>query len=95
MEVTKPSEPSRHMCRFGDAASRQAVTRVNVEAGLETSNAVAHLALAWGRPKLLASRETVGIRRPMSGYPMKRATGVMTTACLYMEIQRNTGNPRR
>ena len=31
MEVTKPSEPSRQMCRFGDAASRQAVTRVNVE----------------------------------------------------------------
>ena len=31
VEVTKPSEPSRQMCRFGDAASRQAVTRVNVE----------------------------------------------------------------
>ena len=31
VEVTKPSEPSRHMCRSGDAASRQAVTRVNVE----------------------------------------------------------------
>src|SRR5208337_3645362 len=27
----KPSEPSRQMCRLGDAASRQAVTRVNVE----------------------------------------------------------------
>ena len=26
VEVTKPSEPSRQMCRFGDAASRQAVT---------------------------------------------------------------------
>ena len=23
----------------------------------------------------------------------QRATGVMTTACRYMEIQRNTGNP--
>ena len=31
VEVTKPSEPSRKMCRLGDAASRQAVTRVNVE----------------------------------------------------------------
>ena len=31
VEVTKPSEPSRQMCRFGDAASRQAVTQVNVE----------------------------------------------------------------
>ena len=31
VEVAKPSEPSRQMCRFGDAASRQAVTRVNVE----------------------------------------------------------------
>ena len=26
VEVTKPSEPSRQMRRFGDAASRQAVT---------------------------------------------------------------------
>src|SRR5207248_10508010 len=26
VEATKPSEPSRQMCRFGDAASRQAVT---------------------------------------------------------------------
>ena len=31
VEETKPSEPSRQMCRLGDAASRQAVTRVNVE----------------------------------------------------------------
>ena len=31
VEVTKSSEPSRQMCRLGDAASRQAVTRVNVE----------------------------------------------------------------
>src|SRR5580700_7351921 len=31
VEVTKPSEPSRQMYRFGDAASRQVVTRVNVE----------------------------------------------------------------
>ena len=31
VEVTKPSEPSRQTCRFGDAASRQAVTRVNAE----------------------------------------------------------------
>ena len=31
VEVTKPSEPSRQMCRSGDAASRQVVTRVNVE----------------------------------------------------------------
>ena len=30
-EVTKPSEPSRQMRRLGDAASRQAVTQVNVE----------------------------------------------------------------
>jgi hypothetical protein len=31
VEVTKPSEPSRQMYRSGDAASRQVVTRVNVE----------------------------------------------------------------
>ena len=40
----------------------------------------------------LASKETVGIDRPTSD-PTQRATGVMTTACLYTEIQRNTGNP--
>jgi hypothetical protein len=38
--------------------------------------------------------ETVGIDRPTSN-PTQRATGVMTTACLHMEIQRNTGNPKR
>ena len=31
VEVTKPSEPSRPMCRSGDAARRQVVTRGNVE----------------------------------------------------------------
>ena len=45
-----------------------------------------------GRPQPLASRETVGIGRPTSD-PTQRATGVLTTACLYTEIERNTGSP--
>ena len=55
MEVTKPSEPSRQMCRFGDAASRQAVTRVNVEQASKRPMCDADLALGWGRPQPLAS----------------------------------------
>jgi hypothetical protein len=46
-----------------------------------------------GRPQPLASRETVGIGRPTSD-PTQWATGVMTTACLYKGIHRNTGNPK-
>jgi hypothetical protein len=94
VEVTKPSEPSRQMCRLGDAASRQAVTRSERRAGLEMTNVDADLALRWGRPQPLANRETVGIGRPMSDLT-QWATGVMTTACLHTEIQRNTGNPKR
>ena len=77
--------------RCSEQAGRNASER---RAGLETSNVCADLALVWGRPKPLASRETVGIDRPTSD-PTQRATGVMTTACLYTEIQRNTGNPKR
>ena len=77
--------------RCSEQAGRNASER---RAGLETSNVCADLALAWGRPKPLASMETVGIDRPTSD-PTQRATGVMTTACLYTEIQRNTGNPER
>jgi hypothetical protein len=75
--------------RCSEQAGRNASER---RAGLETSNVSADLALVWGRPPPLASMETVGIDRPTSD-PTQRATGVMTTACLYTEIQRNTGNP--
>jgi len=56
------------------------------------SNVGADLALAWGRPKPLASRETGGIGRPMSD-PTQRATGVMTTACLYTESNATRETP--
>jgi hypothetical protein len=39
-----------------------------------------------------SGRRHYGIDRPTSD-PIQRATGVMTTACLDTEIQRNTGNP--
>ena len=80
------------MCRFGDAASRQAVTLSERRAGLETTNVDADLALGWGRPQPLASMETAGIRR-FTNDPTQRATGVMTTACLYKEINATRETP--
>ena len=66
MEETKPSEPSRQMGRFGDSASRQAVTPVNVEQASKrpmwtpTLHRKREGRSRWGR------RETVGIGRPES-----------------------------
>ena len=91
VEVTKPSEPSRQRTvqRSGEQAGRNASER---RAGLETSNVCADLALAWGRPKPLASMGTVGIGRTTSN-PTQRATGVMTTACLYTGINATRETP--
>jgi hypothetical protein len=47
-----------------------------------------------GKAEAAGEQGKVGIDRPTSD-PTQRATGVMTTACLYTEIQRNTGNPER
>jgi hypothetical protein len=94
VEVTKPSEPSRQMCRYwrcSEQAGRNASER---RAGLEKSNVCADLAIAWGRPQPLASKETAGIGRPTSD-PTQRATGVMTTACLYTEISATWETPSR
>ena len=51
--------------RFGDSASRQAVTPVNVKQALETTNVVADLAPEGGRPPPLDTGK-VGIVRPTS-----------------------------
>jgi hypothetical protein len=94
VEVTKPSEPSRQMCRFwrcSEQAGRNASER---RAGLETTNVDADPATWRGRPQPLASKETAGIRRPTSD-PTQRATGVMTTACLYKEINATWETPSR
>ena len=90
-ETVGAFETNVSLWRCSEQAGRNASER---RAGLETTNVGADLALGWGRPQPLASRETVGIGRPTSD-PTQRATGVMTTACLYTEIQRNTGNPKR
>ena len=66
VEVTKPSKPSRKMCRLGDAASRQAVMRSERRAGLETTNVGADLAQRWGRPLSLGMRGEAGIGRTTS-----------------------------
>ena len=92
VEVTKPSEPSRSTCGFwpcGEQAGRNASER---RAGLETTDVDADPATWRGRPQPLASRVTVGIGRPTSD-PTQRATGVMTTACLYREINATRETP--
>ena len=67
VEVTKPSEPSRQMCRLGDAASRQAVTQVIVEQASKrpmwtpTSHSDGEGRRRWGM-----NGETGGIGRPTS-----------------------------
>ncbi len=93
VEVTKPSEPSRHMCRFGDAASRQAVTRVNVEqaskdqCGRRPGNLAGKAAAAgeqgngWNRPTHERS-DPAGHRGNDDGMSVHGD-------------QRNTGNPER
>ena len=84
VEVTRLPKPSMQRVPVGDSASRQAVTCSERRAGLETFNVVADPATGWGRPRRwLQSSDT----RPSV------ATGVMATACLYRERERNTGSP--
>ena len=93
VEVTKPSEPSRQMCRFGDAASRQAVTRVNVEqaskcrCGRRPCSKMGKAAAAGeyvnGRNRLFHERpDPAGHRGNDDGMSVQGD-------------QRNTGNPKR
>ena len=93
MEVTKPSEPSRHMCRPGDAASRQAVTRVNVEqaskrpmcprpcTSMGKAEAAGEHGNGWNRRSHERS-DPAGHRGHDEGVPVP-------------EFKRNTGNPKR
>ena len=67
VEVTKPSEPSRQMCRFGDAASRQAVTQVIVEQASKRPMWTPTLhSDGEGRCRWGMNGETGGIGRPTS-----------------------------
>ncbi len=92
VEETKPSEPSRQMCRFGDAASRQAVTRVNIErprndqCGRRPCTRMGKAAAAgdeW---------ETGGIGRPTSDQNPAGHRGNDDGMSVQGD-QRNTGNP--
>jgi hypothetical protein len=47
VEVTKPSKPSRKMGRIGDPASKQAVTRVNVEQSSKSLMGRPTMTLGW------------------------------------------------
>jgi hypothetical protein len=71
--------------RLCEQAGRNASER---RAGLETQNVGADPAKGWGRPP---SQVFLGERQ----HPSCGPTGVMATACLYMEIERNTGSPKR
>ena len=94
VEVTKPSKPSRQMCRLGDAASRQAVMRSERQAGLETSNVGADLAQRWGRPPSLGMMGEAGIGRTTSDQNPAGHRGNDDGMSVHGE-ERNTGNPRR
>ena len=74
-------ETNVSLWRCSEQTGRNASER---RAGLETTNVDADLALGWGRPPPLGMTGTVGIGRPRA-IRTQRATGVMTTACLYRE----------
>jgi hypothetical protein len=87
VEVTTLPKPSMERVATGDPASRQAVTRVNAEQASKN--------LMW-EPTSQGEREgrsrgALGERTTLTHDP----TGVRATACLYTEIARNTGDPRR
>ena len=74
--------------RCGEQAGRNASER---RAGLETTNVDADPATRRGRPQPLASGS--GWKRPPTSDPTQWATGVMTTACLYMGINATRETP--
>jgi hypothetical protein len=86
MEVTTSPKPSmqRTARRFCEQAGRNLRER---RAGLENVNVGADPARGWGRPLSQGSGERLD--------PACGPTGVRATACLHMEIGRNTGDPRR
>ena len=85
MEVTKSSKPSMNQDRISDSANRQAVTRVNAE---QASKKVMREPT---RPSHAEGRRGPG---PTSrATDLGRPAGVVATACLQEETQRNTGSP--
>ena len=86
VEVTKLPKPSMERVALGDSASRQAVTRVNAEQASKHSmwEPTQHRDGEGRRHRFLQGSDT----NPSCG-----PTGVMATACLHREIERNTGNP--
>jgi hypothetical protein len=88
VEVTKLPKPSMERVASGDSASRQAVTRVNAEqASKREMWEPTQQRYGEGRcHRILQGSDTI---------PSCDPTGVMATACLHREIERNTGNPKR
>ena len=86
VEVTISPKPSmeRTGMRSREQAGRNASER---RAGLETFDVGADPAVRWGRPPPQVPGERLD--------PTCGPTGVVATACLYKEIGRNTGDPRR
>jgi hypothetical protein len=86
-EVTNPSELSMERAASGGSASGQAVTRVNAEQApkLVMWEPTRHCHGEGRRHGLSRCSNDIGVHGP---------TGVMATACLPEEIDRNTGNPR-
>jgi hypothetical protein len=90
-ETVGAFEIDASLWRCSEQAGRNESER---RAGLETTNVDAGLALGWGRPPPLGMKGTQLEQAVPRAIRTQRATGVMTTACLHMEIQRNTGKPQ-
>jgi hypothetical protein len=83
-ETAGASDAKGRLRRLREQAGRNVSER---RAGLETGNVGADPAKGWGRPWSQISGERID--------PVCGPTGVMAMACLYREIGRNTGYPKR
>ena len=77
---------------YSRSASGQAITRVNVEQASKRRDVGADPAALRGRPTSLGNGG--GERSASRAIKPSGPTGVVTMACPYTEILRNTGNPR-
>jgi len=68
---------------LGDLATMQAETRVNTEQASKTDIAEADPSRLWGRPLPLGEIATA----------FNGSAGVVVSACMEEEIDRNTGSP--
>ena len=82
-EAAGASDGKGRLRRLREQAGRNMRER---RAGLETVNAGADPADIWGRPPSSLSGEQLD--------PCDDPAGVVATACLYRENERNTGDPR-